>query len=195
MAERQMITSTDESRPDHIMRYRLAIEVLTQNNLNHSILDAGCGVGYGSHLMADYVEKITSVDISADAYEYYKKYFARDNITYLNQSLLKLDTKQKFNAIVCFEFIEHVDFAVDAIKLFGELSDVLIISSPNETIRPWAQPPINPYHVRHYTPAEMEALLALGGYQVQHWYCQLSGGQPEILEGHNGKFMIAVAAK
>ena len=195
MAERQMITSLDESRPDHIMRYRLAIEVLTQNNLTSQVLDAGCGVGYGSNLLSEVVEQITSVDISAEAYAYYQQYFAKPNINYLNQSLLDLDTSRSFDAIVCFEFIEHVTFAEAAVKLFGEVSNVLIISSPNESIRPWAQPPINPFHVRHYTPDEMEELLALGGFKVQQWFNQKSGAQPEIHEGHNGKFMIAVAAK
>lgn len=195
MAERQMITSVDQSRPDHTMRYRLAIEVLRQNGLNHRVLDAGCGVGYGSNMMSEFIDEITCVDISPEAYDYFKKYFSKPNIDYLNQSILDLDRNQRFDAIVCFEFIEHVTFSEEAVKLFGQLSDVLIISSPNELVRPWAMPPINPYHVRHYTPDELEDLLALGGFKVQSWYCQMSGGQPEIHEGNQGKFMIAVASK
>lgn len=195
MAERQMITSVDESRPDHTMRYDLANKLLVQHGLTRNVLDAGCGVGYGSYMMSEIVDEVTSVDISSDAYEYFKKHFAKPNINYLNRSLLELDRNREFDAVVCFEFIEHVTFAEEAVKLFGELSDFLIISSPNELVRPWAAPPINPYHVRHYTPAELQELLAVGGFRVQSWYSQLSGSQPEILEGNQGKFMIAVATK
>ena len=146
-------------------------------------------------MLAEWVQAVTAVDISTEAYQHYRQYFARPNITYLNQSLLALDKDQQFDAIVCFEFIEHVTFAEEAVKLFGELADVLIISSPNELIRPWAMPPVNPYHVRHYTPQELEELLQLGGFTVRNWYHQKSGGQPQIHTGPDGKFMIAVASK
>ncbi len=55
--------------------------------------------------------------------------------------------------------------------------------------------PVNPFHVRHYTPDEFENLLVAGGYAVKGKFHQRGGQDPKLHPGWDGKFMIAVAVK
>ena len=55
--------------------------------------------------------------------------------------------------------------------------------------------PVNPFHVRHYTPDEFEELLAVGGFRVKAKFNQIGGHDPQLRPGWDGKFMIAVATR
>ena len=81
------------------------------------------------------------------------------------------------------------------IKLFSEFSKNLLISTPNELIRPHLKPPINPFHFRHYTPEQLERLLNKYGYYIQNWYSQKSGSNFKLNNGTDGKFIIAYCEK
>lgn len=193
MAERQMAATLEEVRADHRMRYEFAIEELRRRNRTGHIIDAGCGIGYGSAMLSEVVDSVMSIDVSEEAYAEYCRYWQRDNIDYRNGDLLSVTSPRSADAVVCFEFIEHVEFYDAAIQKFAEWSDLLIISTPNEDVRPHLQEPVNPYHHRHFRPRELEEVLERHGLRVESWYCQRNGSKPEICHGTDGKFIIAVA--
>ena len=193
--ERIMAKSFNDVRPDHLARYEAAKHWLKSNGVKDLVLDAGCGVGYGSAILADSIKNIVSVDASKQAAEYHHNYFSRNNIKFIQENIFNADLSQDFDAIVCYEFLEHINEAREALELFGNLSKVLICSTPNESIRPHKQEPVNPYHVRHYTPDEFEDLISVGGFKVKARFNQIGGHDPQLRPGWNGKFMIAVAVK
>ncbi len=193
--ERQMETCLEDIRKDHLLRYEFAKKYLVDNNFTKNILDAGCGIGYGSHILADAVENIDSVELSEEAYESYKLYFSKPNINFMCGDIFKAAYKEKYDAIVCFEFLEHIVPAPEAVKLYSKMTNVLISSVPNEEVRPYLRPPVNEFHVRHYTPFEYEELLAEGGFKIVELWNQTSGGKPIFRKGPRGKFMISVASK
>ena len=195
MIERQTATTLEEVRADHLARYQFAIDELTRRGRTHSIIDAGCGVGYGSAMLAGAVDKVTSIEIDADAYEIYRNHWRRDNIDFRRVDLLQFQCEQKVDAVVCFEFIEHVEFCEPVVEKFSQWSDLLIVSSPNEEVRPYLQPPVNRFHFRHFRPAELQEIVERHGFSVERWCCQKSGGEPAIRDGTNGKFMIAVCKR
>ena len=47
--ERQVAPSLDGIRKDHVERYKLAAEIFG----GLSVMDVGCGVGYGAKVLAD----------------------------------------------------------------------------------------------------------------------------------------------
>ena len=193
--ERIMAKEFSDVRPDHLARYEAAKHWLESNKTTGLVLDAGCGVGYGSAILSPSVEKIISVDASKEAAEFHKKFFSRENIHFINNDIFSANLNQIFDAIVCYEFLEHIHEAKEAVKLFGTLSNVLICSTPNEVIRPHKMEPVNPFHVRHYTPDEFEELLAMGGFRVKAKFNQVGGHDPQLRPGWDGKFMIAIAIK
>lgn len=195
MAERQMTTVLSDVRADHRLRYEFAIHELQNRRCTGHVVDAGAGIGYGSHMLADHVETVTSIEISEEAHQVFLNHWAKGNIDYQCRDLLDPALEISADAVVCFEFIEHVEFYDQAIKRFAKWSDLLIISTPNELVRPHQQPPVNPFHFRHFTPKELKQLLSKHGFSIQSWHYQKSGAEPEILPGTNGKFIIAVATK
>ena len=190
-----MATSMADIRPDHLARYEAAKHWLVSNNTTGHILDAGCGVGYGAALLSDTVTKVAAVDASSEARALHKTHFARENVSFLNADLFEAPLAETYDAIVSFEFLEHIQEVEQAVKLFGQLSRVLICSTPNEIVRPHKLEPVNPFHVRHYTPDELEALLSAGGYRVKGRFSQHGGHDLQLKPGRDGKFMIAVAVK
>jgi 2-polyprenyl-3-methyl-5-hydroxy-6-metoxy-1,4-benzoquinol methylase len=195
MAERQMATCWEEVKRDHVVRYQFAVAELRRRGLTGRIVDAGAGVGYGSALLAEAVKEVVALEISTEARELYERHWRRTNIHFHQGDLLAFESDARFDAVVCFEFIEHIEFYDLAIGKFAQWSDFLIISTPNELVRPYKQPPINPFHVRHFTPAELTGALARHGFAIHAWHCQSSGAAPDLKEGTQGKFMIAVAER
>lgn len=195
MAERQTGLTLSDIRADHRERYNFAIQTLIENKRTGRVLDAGCGVGYGSYMMSDYVDHIHSIELSQDAYLDYKRSFQKPNIFYDQNDIFKAKLMDNYDAVVCFEFLEHIENAAEAVKLYASVSDMLISSTPNEEVRPWAKEPINPYHFKHYTPVEYRQMLHDAGFTDIKLFHQKSGSKPNILPGTNGKFMIAIASK
>jgi 2-polyprenyl-3-methyl-5-hydroxy-6-metoxy-1,4-benzoquinol methylase len=192
MTERQMATTLGEVRADHLARYQFAIAELTKRGKTNSIIDAGCGVGYGSALLASAVDTVTSIEIDDAAYEIYRNHWQRDNIDFHRVNLMQFQCQKKVDAVVCFEFIEHVEFCEPVIERFSQWSDLLIISAPNEEVRPHLQEPVNRFHFRHFRPCELQEIVERYGFSVEHWHCQRNGSKPAICEGTDGKFIIAV---
>lgn len=195
MAERQMATCMDEVRADHRMRYEFAIAELQRRGRLGHIIDAGCGVGYGSRMLAEVADRVTSIELSDDAYAMYREHWQHPKIDFQHGDLLQFECHEPVDAVVCFEFIEHVEFYDAAIQKFSQWSDLLIISTPNEEVRPHLQEPVNPYHFRHFRPTELEEVLGGHQLQVESWHCQKNGAKPDVLEGTHGKFIIAVCQK
>lgn len=195
MGERQMATCMADVRADHRMRYEFAIKELIARGRTGHVIDAGCGVGYGSSMLAEVVERVTAIDLSTEAYALYDQYWRRDNIEFINTDLTSFEPDSKIDAVVCFEFIEHVEDYQSILRQFSKWSDLLIISTPNEDVRPHLQEPVNPYHFRHFRPAELSDELEKNGMRVDKWYCQKNGAKPDLLQGTEGKFIIAVSER
>ena len=195
MAVRIEPTSLDEVRPDHLGRYLFAARWLKSHGIDGSLLDMGCGVGYGSSLLADQFAAVHSIELSDEAEAHYRQHFARNNIRYDRIDAFTAELDNRYEAAVCFEFLEHVHDADKIVAKIARASDILICSTPNELVRPWAQPPINPDHVRHYTPDEFEDLLLAGGFKSVQRFSQVNSRTTDVVEEFTGKFLVAVATK
>ena len=181
----------------HLYRYMHALPMLVS-----PVLDAACGTGYGSFLFAERGHTVTAVDISSEATDFGKKWWANGNIHWITADLTTAPWGwERFKTIVSFETLEHLDDPVLALKQFAECLDKggrLICSVPNEE-----QYPFNPQdfegeqypHKRHYTPAEFNELLESNGFEVIHRGTQLSKQEPVVVNGSGGRFLIYTAMK
>ena len=158
---------------NHIQRYIFAEQLLRQLNLNN-VLDAACGVGYGSyHLAKAGGMNVLGMDRSDEALQIASKQFAHPSVTYCKDDCHTLEVAEKhspFQAVVSFETIEHIPhpkkFLARCHKLLSKTDGRLIISSPNasvtdpEGIRDWE------YHEREYKAGEFVELLAEAGFEL-----------------------------
>lgn len=191
--ERQVGTSLEEIRDDHKERYIWASERLTKSD---DVLDAGCGVGYGSALLAERASSVHAIDISEDAIAYANKYWTKPNILHAVQDLcfFEMANSRRYDAIVAFEVVEHLIEprlflmrAFDALKPGGRI----FVSVPNEKFIPHTVN-LNPFHLKHYTAKEIRDLLLECGFEVKEVASQ---NTKEITEGESGRFMILEARR
>lgn len=194
--ERQIAESLDEVRQDHVERYKFAKDIIEKENEMNCILDAGCGIGYGSSILADIADtKIDCVDNSQRAMNFFQKHFFKPNVVFHCSDLFEAPLKMWYDAIVCFEFLEHIHEHKQAVEMFGDKTDLLICSVPNELVRPHKQEPVNEFHVRHFTPDELAEMLSCGGFSDITYFNQKDGRDFALRPGPEGKFIIAVARK
>ncbi len=149
---------------EHISRYLWAAQAAK----DRVVLDAGCGTGYGSRMLADAgAREVVGVDIAQEVL---------DAVAPTMPATVRLETGDlrqlafadgTFDLIVCFEVIEHFE---DPFTILDELVRVLapdgllFVSSPNRGF----YPADNPHHFHEFTPDELTAELAgrLGRVQL-----------------------------
>lgn len=124
------------------------------------VLDAGCGTGYGTGILAAAGAKhAVGVDISPDAIESARSSAPHASVEFVLGDLHELPfADDAFDLVVCFEAIEHVDDQARAIRELKRVlrpDGLLVLSSPNRHV----YPPGNPHHTHEFTPAELEETL------------------------------------
>lgn len=156
--EREIGTKLEDFSKDHINRYNFSRYFIKKGDV---VLDVACGVGYGSHMLAEKAQKVYGIDYNREAIGYALKYWNRPNLQYIQGDLLdekSYPEAQMFDVIVSFETIEHL---VDDSKFLALISERLIpngicfISAPNSLVQRKEE---NIWHLRHYSPEEFIAL-------------------------------------
>ncbi len=140
---------------EHLVRYWWAAQLAADKR----ILDAGCGLAYGTELlMRAGASAATGVDVSAATVEAARAQVGDDvELARADVTALPFDS-DSFDLVVCFEVIEHVaqpDRGLDELARVLAPGGILALSSPNRDEYPAG----NPHHVHEYVPAELEASL------------------------------------
>jgi SAM-dependent methyltransferase len=141
---------------EHEARYRWAARAVR----GRAVLDAGCGVGYGTAIVAGAgAARAVGIDISAEAIEHaHGRYGHAGGFVVGDLEGLPF-ADDTFDAVVCFEAIEHVadpSCVLDEFRRVLRPEGVLLISSPNRGV----YPPGNRFHIHEYRPRELEEALA-----------------------------------
>lgn len=187
--ERQVAPALSGIRRDHVARYEFAARLLGSGR---RVVDAACGVGYGSAVLADAGNTVLALDRSGEAIAYGMAHYARPDVTYSYQDLTALQLSETYDAAVCFETIEHIEDPLPLLRELCRSAPALLASVPNETVFPHGGR--IKFHFRHYTRAEFSDLLEKAGYQVVGWYGQI-GPESEVAPDVEGRTLIAAAVR
>ncbi|MGH8172481.1 MAG: class I SAM-dependent methyltransferase [Rhodanobacteraceae bacterium] len=176
---------------EHWHRYLFARRLVAGKR----VLDAACGEGYGSALLADAAAEVVGVDIDAASVAHAReRYGQRANLSYQVGDATALDFPPgRFDVIVSFETLEHVAAQVELLAGFARaLTDdgLLIVSSPDKHEYSEVVGFRNEFHVRELYRDELLALLKphfgavrLFGqkllFQSAMWALEVPGGPAE----------------
>lgn len=184
----------------HQSRYQMAAARLRNRARNSAtplqILDIACGMGYGSKILAQKLDaRVTSLDIDPQALEYARAHHNDQRISHGLSSITQIEADDaSFDAVVCYETIEHVNYE-DAFKALGELNRVLkpggtlFISTPNRyfTFLLQKMGMSNPFHFYEFRPEELARLLQNQGFDMRHIYGQTLALPATYYAGRAGK--------
>jgi SAM-dependent methyltransferase len=142
---------------EHLARYLWSAQLVR----GRSVLDAGCGTGYGITALAHAgARRLVGVDISKEAVERASESNADLDVEIRRDDIEALPfADREFDVVVCFEVIEHVEepeAVLDELARVLAHDGILCISTPNRRV----YPPGNPYHLHEYEPQEFEEALA-----------------------------------
>lgn len=140
---------------EHRCRYWWAAQLAS----GRDVLDAACGTGYGTLILAEAgASSVAGIDLSDDAVGIAQERLGdRGTVRQGDVRELPFDD-DSFDLIVCFETIEHVEDGAAAVAEFRRVlrpDGLLIISSPNPGIYPEG----NEHHVHEYSPGELKELV------------------------------------
>ncbi|MFA5683142.1 MAG: class I SAM-dependent methyltransferase [Lysobacteraceae bacterium] len=130
------------------------------------VLDAACGEGYGSALLAQTGRDVLGLDIGADAIAHARaRYGERDNLRFEQADVAALEhlPAAGFDLIVSFETLEHLHAQEAMLDGFARLlapGGVLLVSTPDRRTYSDLTGFHNEHHVRELYRDEFEALLA-----------------------------------
>jgi len=166
----------------HIDRYLFAKQFINNNSY---VLDCACGFGYGSNILADKANQIIGVDISKDAIAYANEKYDKNNIKYVNDAAENyiITNNFKFDVIISFETIEHLEDQENFIKLLKnslQSSGKLICSIPytSKTI----EIPINPHHKKEYAVNDFIEILNKYYSNINEYYQIIENSNFEIIK-------------
>jgi SAM-dependent methyltransferase len=155
-----------ERMASHLGRYRFAGNWANEKE----VLDCGCGEGYGTnYLRLNGAKSVVGIDIDVPTVNRAISLYGEPFIC-ANAEELPF-TENRFDLVVCFENIEHVD---DPQKVLREIRRVLrpngnlLISTPRRDS--WLRledKPRNPFHQREYNLEEFENLILSSFTNVQ----------------------------
>jgi SAM-dependent methyltransferase len=157
---------------EHWHRYCVALPAVAGKR----VLDAACGEGYGSWLLAGVAAEVIGVDIDAAAVMHAAtRYSDRSNLRLVSGSCDALALADGcVDCVISFETIEHLSSQTAMLAEFRRVlapGGALIISSPNKEIYSGETGYENHFHVRELDRLELQSMLS-APFPQQQWYGQ-----------------------
>jgi SAM-dependent methyltransferase len=126
------------------------------------VLDAACGIGYGSAIIGRAGAKsVTGIDVAPEAISYAQEHYAGPSVGFIQTSAERLrELGKTFDLVVSFETIEHLK---DPVAFLREVRGVLrpggwfICSTPNRDFGGKPADHVNPYHLSEMSLDEFVA--------------------------------------
>ena len=148
---------------EHLSRY-YAFAVLCKNKV---VLDAACGMGYGSNHLADFADRVFGIDIAADVIENNTENYRKNNLMFQVASIEKLPFEdQFFDTVISLETIEHVDMHaqrnfLEEVKRVLKEDGCFVVSTPDKKFYTDAHPNWkNQFHIHEFYYDEFYTFLS-----------------------------------
>ncbi|PXY20685.1 class I SAM-dependent methyltransferase [Prauserella muralis] len=174
-------------------RHEAAYHVLLPYCAGATVLEAGCGEGYGAALIAGKAARVLAVDYDEQATAHVGRRYPRTDPVRANLVFLPVGDAT-IDVVANFQVIEHL---WDQLGFLAECRRVLrpggrlLVTTPNRlTFTPGSDTPLNPYHTRELAPSELDELLREAGFAVERLHGLHHGPAVRALDERYGGSII-----
>ena len=147
-----------------------------------TVLDAGCGSGVISYLLASGGAQVVGVDIHKRAVEFARKTFSTPNVDFRIQSIWEVRGSCRFDAVYLIECLEHFPDE-DVLPLLEHLHGLtrpggrLFLTTPNQcSLWPVVERALDLFHLvprmrgeqhlSEFTPTKLRRVVAQAGWDI-----------------------------
>lgn len=139
---------------------------------------------------------VVAIDRSREAIDYARTYYAHERAQYICADAANFRGHKNFDAVTCFETIEHLADPAPLLREFRKAAPLLLASIPNEAVFPFLTAENGfqgwRFHCRHYTHDDFEDLLKRTGFRAQAWFGQYER-ESDVLPDVNGRTLVVKA--
>ncbi|MFC0433088.1 bifunctional 2-polyprenyl-6-hydroxyphenol methylase/3-demethylubiquinol 3-O-methyltransferase UbiG [Kutzneria buriramensis] len=151
-------------------RHEAAYLALRRHCEGATVLEAGCGEGYGADLLAGVACRVIALDYDRLTAEHVRRAYPRVGVVRGNLATLPL-ADASVDVVANLQVIEHLwdqhGFLVECRRVLRP-GGTLLITTPNRiTFSPGRDTPLNPFHTRELAPSELDSLLTGAGFRVE----------------------------
>jgi SAM-dependent methyltransferase len=158
-----------------------------------TVLEAGCGEGYGAGLIAGQATRVIALDYDRPTAAHVARRYPELDVARANLAHLPLRSAT-VDVVANFQVIEHLwDQAGFLAECFRVLrpGGRLLVTTPNRlTFTPDSDTPLNPYHTRELAPSELDSLLREAGFSVEVLHGLHHGAGARALDERYGGSII-----
>ncbi|MGH3620164.1 MAG: methyltransferase domain-containing protein [Sciscionella sp.] len=174
-------------------RHEVVYHALAARCAGATVLEAGCGEGYGAAHLAVTAARVLALDYDPPTVRHVACRYPELNPLHGNLTTLPLRSSA-VDVVVNLQVIEHLwdqeGFLAECRRVLRPGGE-LLVSTPNRiTFSPGRVIPLNPFHTRELAPSELDRLLRDAGFEVTSLLGLHHGGRLRELDAKHGGSLI-----
>ncbi len=143
---------------EHVQRYQFATQFVN----GKTVLDLGCGEGYGTKILKDAgANQVIGVDINQEVIKQARKDYSSRGISFRAGDAQGLELKdESFDLVVSLELIEHLQNYqqyLQEVKRVLKSPGIFVLSTPNKDNY---RGQTSPFHIKEFSLEELQKILA-----------------------------------
>jgi SAM-dependent methyltransferase len=151
-------------------RHEAAYLALLPHCAGATVLEAGCGEGYGAALIAGRAARVLALDYDEPTVRHVTRRYPQVGTVRGNLAFLPLRSSI-VDVVANLQVLEHLwdqgGFLAECHRVLRP-GGRLLVTTPNRlTFTPDSDTPLNPYHTRELAPSELDSLLRGAGFEVE----------------------------
>ena len=153
----------------HVVAYRLA----AAHVVGATVLDAGCGEGYGLELLDEAgARRVIGADLDRATVAHARRRYGSATIEVVRCELMDLPLEDdEVDVTVSLQVIEHVHDVpgyLASLRRVTRPGGRIVLATPNRlTFTPDSDEPVNLFHVREFSNGELREELTAAGLEVE----------------------------